>query len=345
MTDVYSDDYRAARGSDGPSAIPPKLRRAAGAALFLLLVIAMAVWAWRLGTRDAAEVPIIRAMEGPARVQPEEPGGLQASHQGLEVNSVLGGMPAPLPERDRVPAVVPPPVALQDEDGPQGELVLAVPDFPTVSLSDDGEDLRMPLQEDGPGLLAGSEAEAPVPDAGSEVAALVAAALGEQAGETEDAAAADAPGPRPRGRPAGHVGRASAASSPPTEVRTAAASPPAEVRSAAASPAAAPTPARPAPAAATPAPPAEVTRLNPGTRLVQLGAFDSEAMARQTWNQLVGRHGDLLGAKSLYLERATHNARVFYRLRVAGFQNTDQTRVLCEQLRARGVDCIPVTLN
>jgi hypothetical protein len=343
MSDVYSDDYRAARELDGPPAIPPGLRRAAGAALFVLLVIGMAVWAWRLGTRDAADVPIIRAMESPARVQPEEPGGLQASHQGLEVNSVLGGIPAPVPEREAAPRVVPPPVALQEEDGPQGELVLAVPDFPTVSLSDDGGDLRMPVQEEGPAFLVGRDAEAPAPDTSDEVAALVAAALGERAEDADDAAAA-APGPRPRGRPAGHVVRATAPASAPapasTEVRTAAASP-------AATPAASPAtaPARPAPAAAAPAPPVEVTRLNPGTRLVQLGAFDSEAMARQTWGQLVGRHGDLLGSKSLYLERATHNARVFYRLRVAGFQNTDQTRMLCESLRARGVDCIPVTLN
>jgi cell division septation protein DedD len=333
MSDVYSDEYRAARGPDGPPVIPPGLRRAAGAALFLLLVIAMAVWAWRLGTRDATEVPIIRAMEGPARVQPAEPGGLQASHQGLEVNSVLGGVPAPVPERDVAPSAMPPPVALQDEDGPQGELVLAVPDFPTVALPEAGEDLRMPMQEDAPGLAerAGDE---PAPDPGAEVAALVAAALGEQADAADEAAdgSAAAAGPRPRGRPSGHVVRASAASSPPAEVRTAAASPAAA-------------PAQPAPAASSPASPAEVTRLNPGTRLVQLGAFDSEAMARQTWSQLVGRHGDLLGSKSLYLERATHNARVFYRLRVAGFQSTDQTRMLCESLRARGIDCIPVTLN
>ena len=56
-------------------------------------------------------------------------------------------------------------------------------------------------------------------------------------------------------------------------------------------------------------------------------------------------NGDLLASKSLYVERATGNARVFYRLRVAGFENTDQTRRMCEALRARGVDCIPVTLQ
>jgi cell division septation protein DedD len=98
-------------------------------------------------------------------------------------------------------------------------------------------------------------------------------------------------------------------------------------------------PAAPAPAAR------EVSSVSKGSRLVQLGAFDSEAITRQAWSRLVAKNPDLLGSKSLYVERATGSARVFYRLRVAGFQNTDQTRDMCEALRARGVDCIPVTLN
>ena len=85
--------------------------------------------------------------------------------------------------------------------------------------------------------------------------------------------------------------------------------------------------------------------LQRGTRLVQLGAFDSEAITRKAWDQLVARNPDLLASKSLYIERTTANARVFYRLRVAGFTNTDQTREMCEALRARGIDCIPVTLQ
>ena len=98
-------------------------------------------------------------------------------------------------------------------------------------------------------------------------------------------------------------------------------------------------------AAAAPAEAREVSRVSAGTRLVQLGAYDSEAITRQAWRQLVAANSDLLSSKSLYVERATNNARVFYRLRVAGFQNTDQTRQLCEALRARGIACIPVTLQ
>jgi cell division septation protein DedD len=78
---------------------------------------------------------------------------------------------------------------------------------------------------------------------------------------------------------------------------------------------------------------------------VQLGAFDNEEMTRKAWQQLVARNGDLLGSKSLFIERTTANARVFYRLRVAGFSSSDQTRQMCEQLRGRGIACIPVTLE
>ena len=94
-------------GDGAARLIPEGVRRLAGAAVFLGLVAAMGVWSWRLGTRDAAEVPIIRAMEGPARVEPEDPGGLQAAHQGLEVNAVLAGRPAPVPRDRRRPRPAP----------------------------------------------------------------------------------------------------------------------------------------------------------------------------------------------------------------------------------------------
>jgi cell division protein FtsN len=262
---------------------------------------------------------------------------------------VLGGAPAPSPA-DAAPVVVPPPVALRDEDGPQGELVIPVPEFSVAAEPGEGEELRMPVQDDGPladGLAAGTSpglvAREPIGE--RTVADLLAQALAEDAAEAaasadgseevaEEVAALAEPGPRPLGRPAGHVVR-----------RPAPAPAPAAQEVARAPSLAAPAASSPAPAAAPSGAPREVASVAPGTRLVQLGAFDNEELARQVWGQLAGRHGDLLGAKSLFLERATHNARVFYRLRVAGFQTADETRVLCESLRGRGVDCIPVTLQ
>ncbi len=310
MRDLYSDDYESVAGGVRDRLIPPGFRRLAGAAVFIGLIGAMGLWSYRLGTRDAAEVPIIRAMEGPARLQPEDPGGLQAAHQGLEVNAVLSGQPAPAPRERAVAEPVSP--VLTAEDGPQGELILAAP----MSLPEEtADDLRMPDAEE---VLATVEVGL-APDLGE-------AAI-EPDATPEAALAPDPGGPsaRPLSRP-GNLPRATLQA--PAAAKPTAAAKPAET---------------------APAPGVEQARevgsLGAGTRLVQLGAYDSEAITRQAWAQLVAKNGDLLGSKSLYVERTTSNARVFYRLRVAGFENTEQTRVMCEALRARSIDCIPVTLQ
>jgi hypothetical protein len=288
MRDLYSDDCESVAADD--RLIGEGVRRLAGAAVFLGLIAALALWSYRLGTRDAGEVPVIRAMEGPSRLQPEEPGGLQTAHQGLEVNAVLAGRPAPLPRAPAPPQPAPP--ALAPEDGPQGELVQAAPAMLAARALEEAGELPSPQ----PDLPAGFVNAAPDfgPAEGPEPAAAV--------------EAAPVPGTRPRSRPADLVVAR----------------------------------AKTTPVASTPAA-REVGSVKPGARLVQLGAFDSEDLTRKAWSQLVARHSDLLGTKSLYVERTTGNARVFYRLRVAGFADAEETRAMCEALRARGIDCIPVT--
>ena len=311
MRDLYSDDYESGAGDGAPSLLPEGVRRVAGAVVFVGLVAAMGVWAWRLGTRDAGEVPIIRAMAGPTRVAPEEPGGLRAAHQGLEVNAVLAGQPAPAP-RVEPAAARPAPEVLAAEDAPQGELVLATPAVLAERVLAEAGELPMPPAEgpDDLGPLVGD----PAPRA--EVAAL-------EPVEEEPAVAAAA-GPRPMNRPRNLV-----------------------VARAKVEPVAARAKPKPAEAAAPAAAPAarEVATARPGARMVQLGAYDSEELTRAAWSRLVKANPDLLSSKNLYVERSTSNARVFYRLRVAGFENPEQTRVMCESLRARGIDCIPVTLQ
>lgn len=306
MRDLYSDDYESVAGDSDERLIPDRLRRIAGAVVFVGLVTAMGFWSWRLGTRDAADVPIIRAMEGPTRVQPDDPGGEVAAHQGLEVNGVLAGAETPV-SRVVVPAEAPP--VLSSEDAPQGELVVAAPDFSSEAMRGPEAELQVP-DADG----EASEAETVELSPAATIEALVAAAQGEAA----------IAGPRPKVRPVNLV-RASAkpAAKPAIEASRSAET-------------------TPIPAAAGLK---EVSSVTPGSRVVQLGAYDSEAITRTAWSRLVAKNGDLLGGKSLYVERATSNARVFYRLRVAGFASADETRVMCEALRARGVDCIPVTLQ
>jgi hypothetical protein len=296
MRELFSDDYESVAGGGAARLLPESVRRLAGAAVFLLLVGAMGAWAWRLGTRDAAEVPVIKAMAGPSRVEPDDPGGLKAAHQGLEVNAVLAGQPAP---RIAPAAARPAPEVLTAEDAPQGELVLATPAVLAERVLSEAGELSVP--------------PADAPDDFARVAEVLAP---EAVPEADEPAAAA--GPRPMNRPRNLV-----------------------VSRTKAEPVAAPS--KPRPAAETAV--REVSAARPGTRMVQLGAYDSEEMTRRAWSRLVAANPDLLASKSLYVERTTGNARVFYRLRVAGFESSDQTRVMCESLRARGIDCIPVTLQ
>ncbi|WP_316015605.1 SPOR domain-containing protein [Roseobacter sp. HKCCA0434] len=65
--------------------------RGVAALVSLALVVMLGLWVWRLGTQDVTQVPVILAQEGPMRVQPEDPGGTTAAHQGLEVNELMTG--------------------------------------------------------------------------------------------------------------------------------------------------------------------------------------------------------------------------------------------------------------
>lgn len=328
MRDLYSDDYESVAVGEANRLIPDGVRKLTGAALFLGLIAMMGLWSYRLGTRDAGEVPVIKAAEGPTRVEPEDPGGLQAAHQGLEVNAVLAGRPAPAPTEAKPAAPAPEPLAAEDE--PQGELVLKAPAAMAAKVVAEAGDL--PMSQDGATLGDLAAVEMTPPLSPDDAVALV---------DEEEAAPSVADAPRPRNRPA-DLAVARAKVTPVSVSKPAAAeAAPKPARPAAAAAEATPAPAKPS----SPAPAREVAGLAPGARLVQLGAFDSEAITRQAWQQLVARNGDLLGNKSLFVERTTANARVFYRLRVAGFQNAEQTRALCEALRARGTACIPVTLQ
>jgi len=47
----------------------------AGAIASIALIVGIALWTYRLGVRDAQDVPIIQAMAGPAKIAPKDPGG------------------------------------------------------------------------------------------------------------------------------------------------------------------------------------------------------------------------------------------------------------------------------
>ena len=82
-----------------------------------------------------------------------------------------------------------------------------------------------------------------------------------------------------------------------------------------------------------------------GTRLVQLGAFDSASQARSEWVKLVERFGDLMSGKAVVIEAAESGGRTFYRLRGHGFAGEDDVRRFCAALVAENAACIPASVR
>ena len=92
-----------------------------GAVISLAVFVGIVTWGAKTVLRDSSGVPVVRALEGPARVAPEDPGGLLVAHQGLTVNEVAGSQITgavvdPL-------QLAPRPINLQAEDQPIQPLV------------------------------------------------------------------------------------------------------------------------------------------------------------------------------------------------------------------------------
>ncbi|MBP9182047.1 MAG: SPOR domain-containing protein [Fuscovulum sp.] len=278
----------------------------AGALSSVALVLGLGVWGYRLAVRDIAGVPVIRALEGPMRIAPDDPGGEVVDHQGLAVNDVAAvGTAAPPPDRL---VLAPKPVELTLEDGPG---LSGLPPAP------EGE--MQPARAEVAPVLPDAAAPLGPVEAGDAVSAALAEALSAEdalADEGVEVAALDAAGlPAPEG---------AVTRSPRPQPRPDRAATPV--------------------AAATPAAPVEVdpATLEPGTRLVQFGAFDSDKEARAEWLRLAGRFGELMAGKAMVIQPATSGGRSFYRLRAQGFEGEDDARRFCSALVAENASCIPV---
>lgn len=112
------------------------LMRVAGAAVSLGLLVGMGVWGYKLVVRDANGIPVVRAMAGPMRETPANPGGTLPLNTGLAVNEVAAEGGASEPEDVLILApqsaglteedLMTQPTAEADEVRP-GEVVVAAP--------------------------------------------------------------------------------------------------------------------------------------------------------------------------------------------------------------------------
>lgn len=152
----------------------------AGAALSLGLVIGAGVWGYKLLVRDVTGVPVVRAVEGPMRIQPENPGGRQAANQGLAVNTVAAQGSAGKPA-DRF-VLAPAPIELGDEDVAPATTekqpdIVAPPPLKTEELGSI-EEFAARIADDVAPLSEPVEVAAAAPEAEVEVAPKVAGGVG-----------------------------------------------------------------------------------------------------------------------------------------------------------------------
>ncbi|MFN3281756.1 MAG: SPOR domain-containing protein [Tabrizicola sp.] len=284
-----------------------------GAVTSLALVIGLGVWGYRLAVRDVNGVPVIKAMEGPMRVAPADPGGAIADHQGLAVNELAEtGAAAPPPDRL---ILAPRPMELQPEDvaGLAGltQPGLTEASAPTGALPAD-RDLAL--------------AAAPPTESADPTEIAIDAALAEALGEIPDAALfepADMPIPELEEAEPVPEGAILASIRPKARPRAQA----------------------PAPEATGALP--EATEVDPatiptGTRLVQFGTFDTADEARAAWGELQVRFGELMAGKAMVVQPAESGGRTFYRLRGHGFDGEDDARRFCAAFVSEGATCIQV---
>lgn len=334
-----------AAAPQGPTGAQNNARRVgrlvnlAGAALSVALVAGVGVWSYRLMVRDVTGVPVIRALAGPARISPEDPGGRQAAYQGLAVNTVAaeggaGGAAQSI-------ALAPQPVALTEEDRSAGVLAASGARTPAPTPAPAGS-MASAIES-----ALGAVGNLPIEDGITTAPVELADNEGMQILPASMPGISRSPLPRRRGN--GAVGLTPAALTTTTL--------------AVASPVAAPAP---APAAGGTGQDAQaeallqelVTRLgsprvteidpgtlSPGTRLVQLGVYDDENAARAAWDRISTRFPSFLEDRGRIVEAASSGGRVFYRLRAAGFADEPEARRFCTMLVAENVDCIPTLIR
>ena len=274
-----------------------------GAIISLSLIAGLGYWGYQLVVRDVSGVPVVRALEGPMRVAPDDPGGLNAQHQGLAVNNIAAVGEAEAPAERLV--LAPKPTVLRPEDQTAAAL--------SAILADDtgGEitALTNAAQAGAPEILD----QASLIDAALRLAQDTSASLPVTVPQS-DVIDASIVGVSQSLRPV---------------VR-----PQAVLASASAAPADAPQ--------SSGIQTIDPDKIPVGTRLVQLGAFESAEVAALEWVRLAAQFDDFMAEKSRVIQQAQSGGKVFYRLRAYGFDDLSDARRFCSALLARQANCIPV---
>lgn len=349
-------DFTAGPNGSGVTIPAGKFVNIAAAAVSVALIGGVGIWGYKLLMRDVTGVPVVKAMVGEMRVAPENPGGEIASNIGLSVNSVpaLGGAAEP---EDRL-VLAPSSVALEAEDlemvptAEAGEVVATAAPEAANTVEAVPATLTQEETPDAPEVLAAlaTPVDPSTPLTADDVLALADQIAAGATPLTDLAEGEDVPvevavngvsvdpniipdavpgvrrSPRPSVRPAALQ----------TVAATAAAAPAASALASEVS----------ATQASTPVTGEVTTAAIPvGTKLVQLGAFDSADIAATEWLRLTGRYPDFFDGKDQIIQEAASGGRTFYRLRAMGFADLSDARRFCSAMSAEGAACIPVVVR
>ncbi|MEM9843241.1 MAG: SPOR domain-containing protein [Pseudomonadota bacterium] len=296
----------------------------AGGLMSLALIAGLGVWGYKLVQRDVTGLPVVRAAAGEMRIRPTDPGGQLASNQGLAVNAIAAQGTTEEPAETLVLAPPPPDLAEvkvpEQAQEPQTAAPVQQPEPLDVAAALETGDIdrlvarltdnATPLVETAPALVKREPARQPLITETVEPVGTPGVADAQP-----EIIAASVPGTawskRPTLRPA------SLPVTAPVETPVAPTTPP----------------------AAAELSPSDIPA---GTRLVQLGAYDSAETARKEWDRFNAQFGEYMVGKDRVVQRATSGGRTFYRLRAHGFTDISDARRFCAVLVARNADCIPV---
>ena len=312
-----------------------------GAFLSILMIAGLATWGWKLWVRDVTGVPVVRALEGPMRVAPEEPGGLASNYQGLTVNRIAEErVVAP---SDQVVLAPQPTTLNEDEDLAMAELPPMEDEIPsnsgatlladTVAVPEIGEALSITNEGLAQVETRAREGLVQIEEAAEDVLASV----------LPDTASSDVVLPEESGLSATDLAVQLAlgggtAQPEPSEARLETASVPFTSPRPQIRPANLRLVSAPAPQNGE----IDASAIPAGTRLVQLGAYSDATVARVEWDNRMARFGDYMVGKDRVIQEAETGGQPFFRLRAMGFTDLADARRFCAVLVADGTNCIPV---
>ncbi len=78
---------------------------------------------------------------------------------------------------------------------------------------------------------------------------------------------------------------------------------------------------------------------------VQVASAESESAAWSTWKKMQARHKTLAGQKPVVMKADLGSKGIFYRVRLAGFDDQGAAKSTCSKLKAKGVSCFVSKIN